>query len=1112
MNTENTVDKVKLISELKEIHSELFQVYKKLFDFKYKNNEEFQLFIDKEYKENGVDSKRKKSWNDNFCHRASYTLLNKILFVRICEDKGFMRNAEDYILNEVKNAHIGEKLSKVGLQKWTSIVTNYTLGELIKFAFDDMKQSYSNIVLYKEDKYEILNPKNEEFSLKYIDGDKDTKHLILDFENVLNNIIEKLDTNNFNFKYTDGNILGDVYEKFMDRETRKAIGQFYTPEFVIEYILKNTIQEVDIVKNPFVTIADISCGSGHFLIMAYDILKEKFLSNLKSLKEKYADEIYMIKKDGQKEQVTGDKYWVEENIHYHILKYCIFGADIDSFAVQLTTINLLLKDLDNFTDELNIIQCDSLVKWEEDYNWQSLENELKEEFETIVSTQTDLFGKEEMLKKTVRKEKYKLKYVDISGRQREEQIDRNKAEEILSLCKFWSKKFDYVVGNPPYGSEVNSSDLKEYYMKRYSDVHMRTIDVYNYFISRATKKVINQLGYIIPSTLLTQYEYTKCREYLIDNFKIKNLINLGENVFEDNSYPTIIIILDQNKILQEIKILDISNSLNNEEREEKINKSSLYMNVSQNTYKNIDNYKLLLINEKYIDLMFEIKGKHEKLIKFCENVSVGIASGNDKAFVIKFNELDKVDLGLLKKLLVGGDITRYSVDYLDKYILYINRDTVMEKYNKTIDYLENFKEKLSSRREAKKGTIRWYELHWPRSSSLFDSKKVMCRQTGDELIATVDYSGYYTLNSVINIVLKENSEITEEYVCAILNSKLMNVYYQLLVQENNKLFAEVKPVVLKELPLPITSKVEVESINKLVQKIINLNLENRNLYKGFIVDKDVLNNYIKLIDKIENNNSEIYELEDKLNNIVYKLFKIDEQKIKLIEDYYNKKHNIKCDYKNELEIKDLINQNIKNNLSLSEISRKYNVNLKKIIEVRNYYKNNEQIKINELYNLKTLYKCIDMFFIRLINDNLSDVGNYVKLNEFSNILNKKVCNFYEYIDILRDRTSEIRTTNDIIKDCISKQTYTWNAYRKDKSKNNINKTFVKYYDSDYYGLAEWSDEIHKQYFMNAIDEYTENSPNEKKAKDILKLFKELEIEDKEDYVDIIEDKIKRAFS
>ncbi len=80
-----------------------------------------------------------------------------------------------------------------------------------------------------------------------------------------------------------------------------------------------------------------------------------------------------------------------------------------------------------------------------------------------------------------------------------------------------------------------------------------------------------------------------------------------------------------------------------------------------------------------------------------------------------------------------------------------------------------------------------------------------------------------------------------------------------------------------------------------------------------------------------------------------------------------------------------------------------------------------------------------------------------------------------------------------------------------KNNKNIKTTFIKHYDSNYYGLAEWSDEIHKNYFLDAIEEYTVNNPNEKKSKDILKLFKDLDIEDKQDYIEVIEEKIRKAF-
>jgi len=221
--------------------------------------------------------------------------------------------------------------------------------------------------------------------------------------------------------------------------------------------------------------------------------------------------------DGEERVVYGKDYWKEENVHYHLLKFCIYGADIDSFAVQLTTINLLLKDLENFTDDLNIIECDSLIEWEKNYDWKYLKNQLKE-----ISFL------------------YKLKYKDLSGIEKYEEISRERAEKIVEIGEFWDRNFDYIVGNPPYGSKISSTKLKKYYMSVYNDVHMRTIDVFNYFISRATKKTKNRLGYIVPSTLLTQFEHTNCRKYLLENYNLNTLINLGENVFEDNSYPTIL--------------------------------------------------------------------------------------------------------------------------------------------------------------------------------------------------------------------------------------------------------------------------------------------------------------------------------------------------------------------------------------------------------------------------------------------------------------------------------------------------------------------------------------------------------------------------------------------
>ena len=82
------------------------------------------------------------------------------------------------------------------------------------------------------------------------------------------------------------NILGDIYQKNTDKEIRKSIGQYYTPDFIIKYILKKTIGRADIIENPYISVIDISCGAGYFLMEAYSILKRKIFIKFRRTKGK----------------------------------------------------------------------------------------------------------------------------------------------------------------------------------------------------------------------------------------------------------------------------------------------------------------------------------------------------------------------------------------------------------------------------------------------------------------------------------------------------------------------------------------------------------------------------------------------------------------------------------------------------------------------------------------------------------------------------------------------------------------------------------------------------------------------------------------------------------
>jgi len=1002
-----------LIEELKQIHRDMVSVYKELFIYKYKNNEEFRNFIENEYKENGIGNDEKEKWNDNFCHRTSYTLINKVLFIRICEDKGFMFNPnEDFIMGEPKDPNIGKKLSARGRDRWISLISNYTFGELLKFAFADMKESFKNIALFKEDKYEKLNPTKQELELKFMLDSKEYKKTpIYSYEENVAKIIEKLDTSKFDFNVpAEGNILGDVYEKFMDRETRKAIGQFYTPDFVIEYILNNTVAEADVIENPFVSVLDPACGSGHFLIMAYDILRKKFEENIDRLREKYADVDYVYKNENMK----GKEYWVKDRIHYHILKHCIFGADIDSFAVQLTTINLLLKDLENFTDELNIMECDSLIKWEEDYDWQGLKQQLKN---------MEIY--------------YTINYRDINGIHRKDNLSWDKAEELVRICEFWAKKYDYVVGNPPYllCQEGNISVEKvNYYRNNYKVAQYKT-DLYHLFFERGTANLdVNaKLSFITPNTYLTNIFNDKLRSLLL-KYNIDLIVDLPKEVFKDASVDVCIILLQRNEIIDDINIFQYD-GLN----------FSFRNKVKQRSFNN--NYKYIFnINVANNDTISNVV----KLKDICE-VYFGIQTMDKNKYV------SNSCLGPNWKPCINGkDIKKYEVIYDNTYILYESD-------------------------KIKSGGNRKYHMN----------EKIVVRQIGNpEPICAYEEGKFFSLNTVYNIIMKsENFEI--KYILGIMNSDFIKKYWVKNFSDNKKLFPKIKKHQLESIPIKIINKEKQKVFVNLVDKVIESKIQLRNLkYSSCLKSKDIqsiIDNFINIAKKEEYINAQIWDTERIIN--------------KMVDDLYIE-NNFKIHKFNILnqELKELIDNTDENNLLA--LCEQYNLSL---YDVLVYKQRNKSFN-----NMSKLYSIINNSLKDETIKILRNSRKFLSLNVIRDILQERYDNFEDLMNIMR-KDNPTKKSKDIVKEALNQFTDTWNSYIKNINAGKETKELVKYYDSNYYGLSEWDDEIHKEYFIDAIKEYTEISPNEKKARDILKLFEVLNIKDKEDYMEIFNSQIKKAF-
>jgi adenine-specific DNA-methyltransferase len=148
---------------------------------------------------------------------------------------------------------------------------------------------------------------------------------------------------------------GRAFERKKSIDDRKAKGVFYTPLEVVDYMVKNTMASLDIVRNPYVRIVDISCGAGYFLIRCFEALQKIFRQNFNEL---------ISANPELKGRLTSD------NIGKFIVENNIWGADIDQEAVSM--VREALNKAAGCSCQSNILCADSLLD--------GLENENHREF------------------------------------------------------------------------------------------------------------------------------------------------------------------------------------------------------------------------------------------------------------------------------------------------------------------------------------------------------------------------------------------------------------------------------------------------------------------------------------------------------------------------------------------------------------------------------------------------------------------------------------------------------------------------------------------------------------------------------------------------------------
>ena len=404
--------------------------------------------------------------------------------------------------------------------------------------------------------------------------------------------------------------------------------------------------------------------------------------------------------------------------------------------------------------------------------------------------------------------------------------------------------FDVVIANPPYGANIDK--MIKIYAKLYPNTTKAFKDIYKIFIELGMSKLIARKGvlcYILPNTLLLQPRYKDARRFLL-NFKIVEILNLGEGVFEQVVVPTcIIFIQNDNNKSNILKFRDLSNMSKFKNSVNNVNYKIIEQINYNDTPDNIFIYKMRKLSEDEI-LLGEIMDLKDCGIKY-QRIKIGLSKKgkNDLAERIfyKGNKKHEED----KKVLIGKDLDRkgWYINFSNNYYLRHNYKDLL-KQNEIVYFNENFFNKNE-------------KIIWRQTSSFF---------IGSLLAKPIWFANTLQAGEVKN---EFKSQYLIKYILALLNSKYLAYIYNFIVKEEGRVFPQIKLSKLKYLPIKKMSLSKQKDFISIVDKILSLTQSTEYL-QG------------------ESRQKRVKEYTQQIDEMVYKLYNLPPEEIEIIEGFKNK--------------------------------------------------------------------------------------------------------------------------------------------------------------------------------------------------------------------------------
>lgn len=615
-------------------------------------------------------------------------MLNRSIFLRICEDK---------------NLEIYESLRR--------ITTYQELKRL--FASADQKYDSGLFEMLDEDRLVISDA-------------------------VIIEIFQSLyyPNNSYEFGVVDPYIIGQIYELFLDEtleiqadgqvvsvqkpEAVDAQGTVNTPKNITDMIVEEALGTLYEGKTPEEVagyrIADICCGSGNFLLSAFEYAVNYHIEYLRrnSLEEALqSGKLYQLP-DTQ-------NLFLSYEQKRDILQNLIYGVDIDPLAIEVTKFSLLLKVLENSSAE------------ELDAYHVKTHNRILPNLDENIKLGNSL--------------------VDSNYAQYNQAVYQN-PELMTKLRMFdWNHefaggKFDAIIGNPPYIRVQNmvhySPEEYAFYKSNqsgYVTATTETLDKYYLFIERALSLLRDTgvLGYIVPHKFMNIKSGAELRGFLSSHHNVKKIVHFGTHqVFENRSTYTCILILSKQPNAEfEIGFV------------QDLNRFLFEHDVDCATYA-----APYLSRQPWAFLPRTLIAQLQKAEEYCEPLStltdifVGVQTSADNIYIIQADREDdhfvyshdqngaqiKLEKDILRKSVYDAKLTSYEKIEANSYIIFPYKEAdgkpklydieeMEENFPYALEYLSRHKEALNRRNMPNRTDLNWYAFGRSQSLRRFMSGK-----------------------------------------------------------------------------------------------------------------------------------------------------------------------------------------------------------------------------------------------------------------------------------------------------------------------------------------------------------------------------------------------------